>query len=396
MEHCLCSVTKACNNIDAEIFVVDNASTDDSELYLQDKFPHVKFKWNKTNLGFAKANNSVLPQTTGDFILFLNPDTIVPEDCFEKCIAFFSKDPDCGALGVHMIDGSGNFLKESKRSFPSPSTSFYKMLGLGKLFPHSKVFAKYYAGHSPENKTISVDVLAGAFIMIPRKVLNRVKGFDEDYFMYAEDIDLSYRIKLTGYKNVYFAGTSIIHFKGESTLKKSRIYTKQFYGAMKMFVKKHYSDNKITQKLMYLAISIGSVISNGRRVLNNLADIVFAKFLRQNKNESIIIAGSQNSFNEMIQLIKHSSKPYVIAGRVAVNNEDEGIASCTISTIAALVKENNIDNVLFCEKDLSNSAIINLTMELKGTTKFLFHSNNSHSIIGSNKKDRKGIFITEL
>ncbi|MBA2249886.1 MAG: glycosyltransferase, partial [Chitinophagaceae bacterium] len=180
----------------------------------------------------------------GKYILFLNPDTLVPEDCFEKCMDFLETHKDAGALGIRMLDGSGNFLKESKRSFPSPLTSLYKLSGLTRLFPRSKVFARYYLGNLEENKNQEVDVLAGAFMMIPKKIIDTTGNFDEQFFMYGEDIDLSYRIQKSGYKNYYFAGSTILHFKGESTRKGNLNFIKMFYNAMLIFVKKHYGGSK--------------------------------------------------------------------------------------------------------------------------------------------------------
>ena len=244
LEQCLCAVQKACINLKAEIFVIDNNSTDGSPEYLLPKFPSVNFIWNDTNAGFAKANNQALAIAKGEYVVFLNPDTIVPEDCFEKCTGFFKANPGTGALGVHMVDGSGKFLKESKRAFPSPLTCLYKLTGLANLFPHSKIFAKYYLGHLTENKNHEVDVLAGAFMMIPREVLAKTGSFDEIFFMYGEDVDLSYRIQKAGCKNFYFAATTIIHFKGESTGEGSFKYVRLFYKAMSLFVKKHYSGSR--------------------------------------------------------------------------------------------------------------------------------------------------------
>ena len=244
LEQCLCSVIKACHTIDAEIMVVDNNSTDGSRELLSSRFPSVDFIWNDVNLGFAKANNQALSKATGDYILFLNPDTIVPEDCFEKCIAFLQAHPRAGALGIRMIDGGGKFLKESKRAFPSPLTSLYKLSGLAKLFPRSKTFAKYHLGHLPENENHEVDVLAGAFMLLPRAIVKEVGSFDEAFFMYGEDVDLSYRVQKAGYKNYYFAQSTIIHFKGESTKKGSLNYVRLFYSAMSLFVKKHYSGTR--------------------------------------------------------------------------------------------------------------------------------------------------------
>ncbi len=256
LEQCLYSVLKASNNISTEIIVVDNHSTDGSASYLPDKFPSVRFIWNKDNIGFAKANNQALALAKGDYILFLNPDTILPEDCFEQCISFFQQTPLAGALGIRMVDGSGQFLKESKRAFPSPFTSLYKLSGLTRLFPHSKTFARYHLGHLSDNQNHEVDVLAGAFIMLPRNILEKVGGFDESFFMYGEDVDLSFRIQQAGYRNYYFANSTIIHFKGESTKKGSLNYVRLFYQAMSLFVKKHYSGGKASVFIFLVRVAI--------------------------------------------------------------------------------------------------------------------------------------------
>lgn len=263
LEQCLCSVMKALAHTRAEVIVVDNHSSDNSLGYLSGRFPGVHFHSNPENLGFARACNQGASQSTGDFILFLNPDTIVPEDCFEKCISYLEEHPDAGALGVKMLDGSGRFLKESKRAFPSPLTSLYKLFGLARLFPTSPTFAKYHLGHLQENKDHEVDVLAGAFLMVRREVFEKTGGFDETFFMYGEDVDLSYRIQQSGYKNYYFSGTRIIHFKGESTRKGSMNYVRMFYNAMSIFVRKHYGGSKagIFNFLIHIAIWIRAAMS---------------------------------------------------------------------------------------------------------------------------------------
>lgn len=256
LEQCLLSVRKSSAGLAVDVTVIDNHSTDGSLDYLQPKFPEVKFIANEGNTGFAKACNKGLEYANGEYILFLNPDTIVPEDCFEKCISFFETHVDCGAIGVKMVDGSGQFLKESKRSFPSPLTSMYKLFGLSLLFPKSKTFSRYHLGHLDKDNDHEVDVLAGAFMMIRKKVLDEVGSFDETFFMYGEDVDLSYRIQKAGYKNYYFAGTTIIHFKGESTRRGSLNYVKMFYKAMSVFVHKHYGGAKagIFSASIHLAI----------------------------------------------------------------------------------------------------------------------------------------------
>lgn len=256
LEQCLFSVQKALTGIDSEILVVDNASSDGSKNYLEPKFPSVRFFWRGENLGFAKANNFALSRANGEYILFLNPDTIVPEDVFHLCITYLDSNKNVGALGIRMIDGSGNFLKESKRAFPSPITAFFKLTGLANVFSKSPVFAKYHLGHLDEKTTQEADVLSGAFMMSRKNILDTCGGFDESFFMYGEDIDLSYRIKQAGYNNVYFADNTIIHFKGESTKKDSFKYVKMFYSAMAIFVRKHYGGASAGIFLFFIQLAI--------------------------------------------------------------------------------------------------------------------------------------------
>jgi N-acetylglucosaminyl-diphospho-decaprenol L-rhamnosyltransferase len=258
LEQCLSSLQKAVDgSIElsgrTEVFIMDNASVDGTVDFLQPLFPDFRFIRNTRNLGFAKANNQAIPHCHGKFILFLNPDTIISEDSLQDCISFFGHHPEAGALGVHMVDGRGVYLKESKRGFPSPMASFYKMTGLIRLFPRSKIFSAYYQGHLDPRSSHPVEVLSGAFMMVRKSVLDITGGFDERFFMYAEDIDLSWRIREAGFVNYYFSGTSIIHFKGESTRKDSR-YIKMFYTAMDQFIKKHFTRNlSVIQRSLILS-----------------------------------------------------------------------------------------------------------------------------------------------
>jgi GT2 family glycosyltransferase len=386
IEACLHSVEKACKNIEAEIFVVDNASTDDSKLVLPTLFPNVHFIWNEVNLGFSKANNLAIKKATGQYILFLNPDTIVPEDCFEKCLSFFSTHHDAGALGVHMIDGNGNFHKESKRSFPAPAVSFYKMIGLSNLFPNSKLFAAYYAGHLPENKTASVEVLSGAFMMISKKIMDRVKGFDEDYFMYAEDIDLSYRVKKTGFKNYYYAETSIIHFKGESTKKTDAEYVQNFYGAMKLFVQKHYRHENFIKNAMMISIATAQFFANSKRSINNIRKKKSISFNVSTHDQSIIIAANNETFNQMLHVIKHAKNKLLISGRIKINEQDIDPASTTLQELNDYFSKNHTDFILFCEgnKNLSFLEIIEALKSHPKKSICLFNINNQPFIFGNN------------
>jgi GT2 family glycosyltransferase len=248
-------VQKAMLTIDGEIIIVDNNSKDQSKEYLQSKFPGVKLIFNNENVGFAKACNQGFKTSSGDHILFLNPDTVLPGTCLIDCISFLKTHEDAGAVGLRMLDEKGKFLKESKRGLPSPSASFYKLFGLTAIFPGSKTIAKYYQGHLPENENNPVEVLSGAFMMIKREVFEKVNGFDETFFMYGEDIDLSLRITQLGYKNYYLGKISITHLKGGSTTYNYK-YVNDFYGAMKLFVEKHYND-KPTPYRLFLHAGIG-------------------------------------------------------------------------------------------------------------------------------------------
>ena len=255
IEQCLVSVQKAIVGINAEIIIVDNNSTDGSEEYLPAKFQRVKFIFNNENLGFAKACNQGFEISSGTYVLFLNPDTILTETCLKDCVSFFETHADAGAAGVRMLNEKGNFLKESKRGLPTPSTSFYKLFGLTAMFPRSGTIAKYYEGHLPENENNPVDVLSGAFMMIRREVFEKVNGFDGSFFMYGEDIDLSLRIGQQGYRNYYLGKISITHLKGGSTTYNYK-YIRDFYGAMNLFVQKHYKD-KATLYRSFLHAAIG-------------------------------------------------------------------------------------------------------------------------------------------
>ncbi len=241
LEQCLHSVLKASEMVKSEIFVIDNASVDGSCQMIRKKFPGVKLIENSKNAGFSAANNQAIKEARGEYILLLNPDTVVEEDTFTKTVRFMDEHPEAGGLGVKMINGKGKFLPESKRGLPTPWVAFYKIFGLSRLFPRSKRFGKYHLTYLNENETHAVDVLCGAFMMLRKSVLTETGLLDESYFMYGEDIDLSYRILKTGYRNYYFPGTTIIHYKGESTTKESIKYVKMFYSSMIIFARKHFS-----------------------------------------------------------------------------------------------------------------------------------------------------------
>lgn len=241
LEQALGSVRRAMAGIEGEVWVVDNNSADDSVHMVRERFPEVKLIANTDNPGFAVANNQAILQSKGEYILLLNPDTLVEEDTFHKCLIFMDKHPEAGALGCKLLDGSGKFLPESKRGFPTPWVAFCKTFGLSTLFPRSPLFNRYHMGYLPENETAVVDVLAGCFMFLRKSALDKSGLLDEAFFMYGEDIDLSYRIQQAGYTNYYFPETKIIHYKGESTKKGTLNYVRTFYQAMIIFARKHFS-----------------------------------------------------------------------------------------------------------------------------------------------------------
>lgn len=239
LEQCLLSVRATTVGMDAEVFVVDNASTDGSVEYLAPKFPEVSFISNMDNPGFAKANNQAMQLCKGEYVLLLNPDTVIGEENIRSLCYFMDEHPDASAAGVKMLDGHGVFLKESKRSFPSPWVSFCKIFGLSRLLPMSRLFSRYNLSYLSENKQHKVEVLAGAYMFMRREALLKVGLFDEAFFMYGEDIDLSYRMVAGGGKN-YYVPERILHYKGESTRREDLKYLKAFYGAMLIFFRKYY------------------------------------------------------------------------------------------------------------------------------------------------------------
>lgn len=256
LEQCLQSVFRAIKNTEAEVFVVDNNSVDGSVSMVKEKFPAAVLIENESNTGFSAANNQAIKIAAGEFILLLNPDTVVEEDTFTKCLEYLENHPEAGALGVKMIDGKGNFLPESKRGLPTPWTAFYKIFGISRLFPGSKRFGKYHLSYLGENTVNEVDVLCGAFMMVRKEAFRKAGLLDEAFFMYGEDIDLSYRIQKAGYKIIYYPQSTIIHYKGESTKKSSLNYVYLFYKAMQIFAVKHLTGKSLWWLKFFVQLAI--------------------------------------------------------------------------------------------------------------------------------------------
>lgn len=325
LEQCVLSVQKALEGIDGEIIVIDNASSDESCEMMKTKFPHIKLIENKENLGFPKGNNIGVAQAKGEYICILNPDTVVAEDTFSKILnsQLITHNSQLGIIGCKLIDGAGNFLPESKRGVPTPWVAFTKIFGLYKI---SNYFGKYYAQHLSENETGKVDILVGAFMVMKRELYLEVGGFDEDCFMYSDDIDLSYLVLKSGKSNYYFHETSVIHYKGESTVRDGT-YMKRFREAMQFFYKKHFKKSWFFDAMMqvgsfvfsllkknqqknevriideYVVFSKGNLELNLSKKATYLSD--FNQFVHQSqKNLEIIFDTTTFSFAEIITFIQ--------------------------------------------------------------------------------------------
>ncbi|MDD2986327.1 glycosyltransferase family 2 protein [Flavobacterium sp.] len=287
LELCVSSVQKAIEGLDAEIIVVDNNSTDESCQMMKERFPQVKLIENKENTGFPKGNNIGVAQAKGEYICILNPDTVVAEDTFLKILNSKLQTPNSklGIIGCKLIDGTGKFLPESKRGVPTPWVAFTKIFGLYKIFPKWKVMNQYYAQQLAVNQSGKVAILVGAFMVMKRELYTDLGGFDENCFMYSDDIDLSYMALKKGKSNFYFHETTVIHFKGESTIRDG-LYMKRFREAMQFFYKKHFNQSFIFDVMMKIGAAFFSVLKmfQGRTVSKTKpANFIFVTEKKENR-----------------------------------------------------------------------------------------------------------------
>ena len=385
VEQCLYSVLAAVKDIQAEIIVFDNNSSDDSYNFLKDKFETVQFIWNTRNEGFSKANNIAAQNVSGKYILFLNPDTIIAKDSIEKCLAFYKNAQNAGALGIKMIDGAGYYLKESKRGFPTPVTSLFKFCGLSNIFPRSKYFSNYYLGHLSPDTNNAAPILSGAFMMLKTEIFNKTRGFDERFFMYGEDIDLSYRIEKAGYTNYYLADSTIIHFKGESTKKDNQRYVKLFYGAMHLYLKKHYGKVEAGFYSFFIHAAIKL-----KAFFNSIKNIRPFKYKTAKKKAAkptaTIIIGNQTDYDAVVQLSKSTGITVDIIGRVSPIRDKLNNCLGNIGQLESLIHECRIEKIIFCINELSVKEIIKLIEKIKPPLNYCFHASGSSSIVGSSSK----------
>lgn len=366
LELCILSVQKAIQNIDAEIIVIDNNSSDDSCAMMKQRFPNVKLILNVENFGFPKGNNIGVAVAKGEYICILNPDTVVAEDTFIKVLTFAKKQHNLGIVGCKLIDGTGNFLPESKRGIPTPWISFTKIFGLYKYFPKSKLFNQYYAQHLNENQTGEVAILVGAFMVLKRELYNEIGGFDENCFMYSDDIDLSYRSLQKGKFNYYFHETTVLHFKGESTIKDGT-YMKRFQEAMNFFYKKHFKGSIFFSLFMKIGI-----------VFFSLAKMIQGKPKAKLAPEWYVLVSNDSSVKERVEAKLQNKVQLVslINGKlnISIRNNCEIIIDITNVTFKEAIQ--------FFEENKNKSF----------TFKFL--PSKSNFIIGSNSSSDRGEVIT--
>ena len=284
LTQCLDSIFKSQTQYNYEVIVIDNSSRDSGRDEICSTFKDITWIDNSENVGFGRANNQGFSHAKGVYTLILNPDTVLQEDTLEKCISYLLAHPEVGGLGIKGLDGSGQFLPESKRALPTPLVALWKITGLSAIFPKSSVFARYHLGHLSPEENHEVDILVGCFMMVPTQLLLSVGGFDPQYFMYGEDIDLSYELQKTGHKNIYFSDSQIIHYKGESTKRGSLNYVRMFYKAMVLFAKKQFTGSSaaayslLIYSGIYLRATLAIVARLGKSTFTPLLDaaVLFA------------------------------------------------------------------------------------------------------------------------
>jgi len=368
LEHCILSVEAALANIEAEIIVIDNNSSDDSCAMMKERFPAIKLIENAANLGFPKGNNAAVAVAKGDYICILNPDTVVAEDTFEKILDFAKRQNNLGIIGCKLIDGSGNFLPESKRGIPTPFVAFTKIMGFYKLFPKSKIFGKYYANHLDADQSGKVEILVGAFMVMKRELYLEVGGFDEDCFMYSDDIDLSYQVLKKGKDNYYFHESTVIHYKGESTVKDGT-YMKRFQEAMHFFYKKHFKVSILFSVFMDIGTFIFTFLKKNKRQLAEHKPEGYLLISKEEKLKSAL----ENVLEKKVHLISSSEK----------NN-----INSLLDNLAKPVE------IIFDSNFLSFKFIIASMEQFKSSkTTFKIVPKRSNYGIGSNSSNERGTII---
>lgn len=339
LEQTLRSVMEATSGMQAEVIVIDNASGDDSISFSRERFPQVTFIENHDNVGFARANNQGIRMASGKYTLILNPDTIITARCIRACIEHMEQHDDCGSIGLRMVDGNGVFLPESKRAFPTPWVAFCKTFGLSKLFPRSPLFAKYHLRYLSDREAHEVDILSGAYMLCRTSVLQAIGGLDEDFFMYGEDIDLSYRITRAGYKN-WFLPVEMVHYKGESTKKDSMRYVKVFYEAMLIFYRKHFPNYSA---VMYPIIKAGVLVRASMSALKRLLATPFKGKAVHHSDAPWVVISNDAPGAALMAGVDSYSEHIPASGKAQVLIDDDGKTYGEIVDTIAVNSRNGIE-----------------------------------------------------
>jgi len=369
LEQCVLSVQEALSTLDAEIIVVDNHSSDESCLMMKNKFPNIKLIENKSNFGFPKGNNIGVEQASGKYVCILNPDTVVAEDTFTKILAFAEKQTDLGIAGCKLIDGTGSFLPESKRGIPTPWVAFTKVFGLYKIFPNWNLFNQYYAQHLEQEQTGKVEILVGAFMLLKREFYLELEGFDENCFMYADDIDLSYRSLQQKKSNYYFHETTVLHYKGESTLKDEK-YMKHFQNAMNFFYQKHFKKSFF----FTFFIQIGTWFFSFVKMFQG-------KTKAKPRPESVVFYSSNKILSEKL--------PHILKNKVEFLDfkKEKMVNSCQVfkGKRVEIILDNQYVSFKKCIKIIETLKDKNITFKIL--------PKNTNFIIGSNSRNDRGQIV---
>jgi GT2 family glycosyltransferase len=369
LEQCIISVKKAMQQLSGEIIVVDNASADNSMERLSFLFPDVHFIPSAENAGFAKANNLGLSYAKGRYVLFLNPDTLVPENTLAHCVSFLEQHHHCGAVGVRMINGFGKYLPESKRAKPTLANSIFKLTGAATLFPQSALFNRYALGHLSVYEQHPVDVLAGAFMMVRKNILDQLQGFDTDFFMYGEDVDLSVRIRQLGHHIFYLGDALIIHYKGQSSRNRTQKQNRIFYKAMRLFVHKHYKAGWLLIPFIFMTQWMAAFrkwLFPPRSVLPML-----------NRPGTAFIVGNAAAYNQVMAILAKRAQTAIVKGCISVH-ETNDLQVGRLTDLSLRCQQHLIKQLLICVPDLSLQEATQLMLRQKGLFfRFVFSGSES-------------------
>lgn len=360
---------KAIAQLSAEIIIVDNASEDNSIEQLSSLFPGIRFIRSAENIGFASANNLGLSYAKGRYVLFLNPDTLVPENTLTHCVHFLAQHDNCAAVGVRMINGFGHYLPESKRAKPTLLNTFFKLTGAAALFPESGLFNRYALGHLSVYEQHPVEVLAGAFMMVKKNILDQLHGFDPDFFMYGEDVDLSVRIHQLRHTIYYLGDVCIVHYKGQSSRNRTQKQNQIFYKAMRLFVNKHYTAGALLVPFIFLVQWIAA--------LRKLFFPPLSVIPLLNRAGTAFIISNTNAYTQVINILEKRAQAAIVKGSITVQ-ETGDLHSGTLTELTILCKQQQVKQLIICIPDLSVLEATQIMERLKGLFfRFVFSGSES-------------------